>query len=127
MIKFSLVALVIMIVVASVFAHKVHRYVHHPAGNSDNTIEIIIEPGASFADVAKKLNQVGLIVEPFFFKLLAMYEEKTQSIKSGEYRFGFRLTPAQILDALVEGKTVQYGMTVVEGKRFNDFYYISFY
>ena len=122
MLKFLTVIFVLVVAAAGIFAHKVHRYVHLPAGESTNEIEVLIEPGASFNNVANKLNQAGLIVEPFFFKLLAMYEEKTQHIKSGEYRFTFDQTPAEILDAMVSGKTVQYGLTVIEGKTFNDFW-----
>lgn len=114
--------MLVFIVGAGVFAHKVHRYVHLPAGDSSNEIEVLIEPGASFNNVADKLHQAGLISKPFYFKLLAMYEEKTQRIRSGEYRFTFEQTPANILDALVSGKTVRYNLTVIEGKTFNDFW-----
>lgn len=122
MIKFLTIVFLIFVVGAGIFAHKVHRYVHLPAGDSSNEIEVLIEPGASFDNVANKLHQAELIAKPFFFKLLAMYEEKTQQIKSGEYQFTFEQTPAEILDALVSGKTVQYGLTVIEGKTFNEFW-----
>lgn len=122
MIKFLTIVFLIFVVGAGIFAHKVHRYVHLPAGDSSNEIEVLIESGASFDNVAGKLHQAELITQPFFFKLLAMYEEKTQHIKSGEYRFTFKQTPAEILDALVSGKTVQYGLTVIEGKTFNEFW-----
>ena len=122
MIKFLTIVFLFFVVGAGIFAHKVHRYVHLPAGNSSNEIEVLIESGASFDNVADKLHQSELIAQPFFFKLLAMYEEKTQHIKSGEYRFTFKQTPAEILDALVSGKTVQYGLTVIEGKTFNEFW-----
>ena len=122
MIRFIAVLVLVFAVGAGIFAHKVHRYVHLPAGDSSNEIEVFIEPGASFNNVANKLNQAGLISEPFYFKLLAMYEEKTQSIKSGEYRFTFKQTPAEILDAMVSGKTIRYSLTIIEGKTFNDFW-----
>lgn len=122
MLRFFIVLALAIVVGAGVFAHKIHRYVHLPAGKSSNEIEVLIEPGASFNNVAEKLHQVELIRKPFYFKLLAMYEEKTQQIKSGEYRFTFEQTPAEILDVLVSGKTVQYSLTVIEGKTFNDFW-----
>ena len=121
MIKSLLILLVTGIIAASIFAHKVHRYVHFPSGNSDNEIELVIEPGATFNDVLANLHQVGLITKPFFFKLLAMYQEQTQAVQSGEYRFNYSQTPAQILQALVNGETVKYTLTVIEGKRINDF------
>ena len=51
MLKFLSVIVLALIVAAAIFAHKVHRYVHTPAGNSDNEIELIIEPGASFNNI----------------------------------------------------------------------------
>lgn len=122
MFKLLSVIVVVLIIAAAIFAHKVHRYVHTPAGNSDNEVELLIEPGASFNNITTKLHQAELIVEPFFFKLLAMYEDKTLRIKSGEYRFTYRQTPAQILDRMVVGDTIKYSLTIIEGKKFNEFW-----
>ena len=51
-----------------------------------------------------------------------MYEEKTQKIKPGEYRLSSSNTPSEILNSLVNGETIQYRLTIVEGKKFQDFY-----
>ena len=122
MLKILSVVILLFVIAAGIFAHKVHRYVHSPAGNSDNEIELLIESGASFDNITQKLHEAELIIEPFFFKLLAMYEEKTQRIQSGEYRFTYHQTPAQILDMMVDGDTMKYSLTVIEGKRFNEFW-----
>ncbi|MCL4156535.1 UNVERIFIED_CONTAM: hypothetical protein GTU68_031598, partial [Idotea baltica] len=85
-------------------------------------VEIAVDQGATFNQVSQRLVEAGFITHPLYFKLLAMYEEKTQKVKSGEYRFNKTQSPAQILDDLVQGKTMQYKLTVIEGKRFQDFY-----
>ena len=124
------------VIAAGLFAHSIHRYVISPIGdksishkpinnkpinNNNEMPAIVIKAGSSFTQVAHTLQQAGVISRPLFFKLYAMYEDKTQSIKSGEYRFSGLDTPAQILQHLVGGRTIQYKLTVVEGRRFEDF------
>ena len=110
------------IVAAGYFAHDIHQYLNNPVSKNEESIEITIDRGASFSSVSEQLSQVGLITRPLYFKLLAKYEEKTQQIKSGEYLFNTQQTPAEILNDLVEGNTRQYKITVIEGKRFKDFF-----
>ncbi len=113
---------VVIVIAASVFAHNIHGYVNRPINNSGEYLELEVDSGASFSNVTNKLSSEGLITRPFYFKLLAMYEEKTQKIKPGEYRLSSSSTPAQILDSLVNGETIQYKLTIIEGKKFQDFY-----
>jgi UPF0755 protein len=114
--------LIVAIVAAGVFAHKIDRYVNNPISDKSDVVEIVVDQGATFNQVSQRLAEAGFITHPLYFKLLAMYEEKTQKIKSGEYRFSLTQSPAQILDDLVQGNTVKYKLTIVEGKRFQDFY-----
>tara|TARA_R110002096_G_scaffold435012_2_gene659082 strand:+ start:702 stop:1691 length:990 start_codon:yes stop_codon:yes gene_type:complete len=122
MLKIFSTLLMVAIVAASVFAHNIHRYVNEPISNQNDVVEIAVDQGATFNQVSQRLVEAGFITNPLYFKLLAMYEEKTQSIKSGEYRFNTKQSPAQILDDLVQGNTMQYKLTIIEGKRFQDFF-----
>ncbi len=125
MLRFFIFVIVTVIAVASFFAHNIDRYIHQPIAETahvdSEAVEIVVDKGATFNQVSAKLVEAGFIVQPLYFKLLAMYEEKTQSIKPGEYRFNSMQTPTEILNDLVMGNTVQYKITVVEGKRFEDF------
>ena len=126
MLKAFTLLVVVFAIAASMFAHNIDRYINQPISEiepeKNDTVEIVVDQGATFNQVSSRLAEAEFIKQPLFFKLLAMYEEKTQSIKSGEYRFTKAQTPAQILDDLVSGNTVQYKITVVEGKRFQDFF-----
>ncbi len=122
MLKIFSLLVVIAIIASSVFAHNVHRYVNNPIGEKNELLEIAVDQGATFNQVSQRLVEAGFITHPLYFKLLAMYEEKTQKIKSGEYRFRLTQSPAQILDDLVQGNTMQYKLTIIEGKRFQDFF-----
>ncbi len=122
MLKACLILLTTAIIAASVFAHNIDRYLNNPISDKDNVIEIVVDQGATFNQVSQRLAEAGFITHPLYFRLLAMYEEKTQKIKSGEYRFSQTQSPVQILHDLVQGNTLKYKLTVIEGKRFQDFY-----
>jgi len=122
MFKVFLFLVIAAIVGASVFAHKIDRYVNNPISDKNDIVEVAVDQGATFNQVSQRLVEAEFITHPLYFKLLAMYEEKTQKIKSGEYRFSSAQSPAQILDDLVQGNTMQYKLTVIEGKRFQDFF-----
>ncbi len=121
MLKVFSILILAAVIAASIFAHSIQRYVNQPVGESNGYVEIVVDSGASFTQVTEKLVDIGFISKPLYFKLLAMYEEKTQKIKSGEYLLSSAYSPSQILDILVDGDTIQYKLTVVEGKRFQDF------
>jgi len=126
MLKVFVSLIVVLVIAAGIFAHSIDNYINQPisevAAEQNEVVEIVVDKGATFNQVSARLVEADFIRQPLYFKLLAMYEEKTQSIKSGEYRFNKTQTPAQILDDLVSGNTVQYKLTVVEGKRFQDFF-----
>ena len=122
MLKAFSILIVVMLIAASMFAHNVHRYVNNPISTKDDVIEVVVDQGATFNQVNRRLVEANFITHPLYFKLLAMYEEKTHKIKSGEYQFNMKQSPIQILDDLVEGNTVKYKLTIIEGKRFQDFF-----
>jgi UPF0755 protein len=108
-------------VLAGAFAYHIQDYIHSPISTGETVYELTIDKGASFNQVNQQLADSGVISNPFYFKLLAMYEEHTQDIKTGEYQFVASQTPAQVLEDLVNGKTIQHSLTIVEGKTFLDF------
>jgi UPF0755 protein len=126
MLKFFALLTLVFIIAASMFAHNIDAYINQPvsdiAKEQSEIVELVVDKGASFNQVSARLVEAGFIQKPLYFKLLAMYQENTQSIRSGEYRFTKAQTPSEILDDLVSGNTVQYKITVVEGKRFQDFF-----
>ncbi|MEM7304154.1 MAG: endolytic transglycosylase MltG [Pseudomonadota bacterium] len=121
MLKFLSLVILLIVIAAGYLAYDVHQYVNNPVSQENETIDVTIERGATFTSASDQLNQAGLITKPLYFKLLAKIEEKTQQIRSGEYSFNQQMTPSEILEDLVKGKTKQYKLTIVEGKRFSDF------
>ena len=74
-----------------------------------------IPADASFKTVAGLLAQKGLIVSPFWFRLLGKIQDAERRIKPGEYDFHTRMRPREILDALVKGKVILYSVLIPEG------------
>ena len=88
---------------------------------TQQSVEFLVNKGASFSAVTTQLQQLKLIQHPIYFKIWATYKQQTQSIKPGEYVFTRSQSPQQILLDLVSGKVKKYQITIVEGKRFKDF------
>ncbi len=80
---------------------------------SDQVVEIT--PGSSFKEVAGMLEARGIIRSSNAFYLLAWYEKALRSIQAGEYRLSGAQTPGDILEILVQGKTIQHIVIIPEG------------
>jgi len=74
-----------------------------------------ISEGASFKEVANLLAQKGLIVSPFWFRLLGKVQDAERKIQPGEYDLHTAMRPAEILNALVKGKVIQHSVLIPEG------------
>jgi UPF0755 protein len=78
-----------------------------------------IKPGASFREVAQDLEGRNLLVRYPYWLMLAHLQGKGELIKAGEYHLQGPLTPQQLLDRLVAGKSRQFRFTIVEGWTFS--------
>ena len=68
--------------------------------------------------VAIELAEAGYLPSPTLFKLWARLKGAENSIQTGEYELHSGITPAQLLDKIVLGESVQYRITLVEGWTF---------
>ncbi|MDA9003887.1 endolytic transglycosylase MltG [bacterium] len=81
---------------------------------------ITIEPGDTLGRLSSKLEASGKIVDARLLTAFATYRNKTR-INVGEYPITESLTPDKLLDLLQSDKTVNYSVTLVEGKTFRDY------
>ena len=83
----------------------------------DNGIYKVVEviEGASFKEVVNLLAQKDLIVSPFWFRLLGKVQDAERKIQPGEYDLHTAMRPVEILNALVKGKAIHYGVLIPEG------------
>jgi UPF0755 protein len=87
------------------------------AGPGSETERIVFElpHGANFQTVAKQLEESGVILSAFKFRLLGKLTGLSGQIKRGEYALNKGMTPRQILQILASGKSIQYPVTFPEG------------
>ena len=92
-----------------------HRFAHNPAGSADAEQIVSVSPGENFTALAAKLKQNGIITHTAKFKLLAVIKGVDKKLKSGEYPLSAAMTPTEVLDVLVSGKSLLYRLTIPEG------------
>jgi UPF0755 protein len=91
------------------------HYVKNPIQDSsiEKTIEIL--PGEQFETTLDHLMVSGIVKSPLRFRLLARFKGYDKHIKVGEYRVSTQMSPEEILEALVSGRSVLYRFTIPEG------------
>jgi UPF0755 protein len=82
--------------------------------------DIEVPAGATLAHVARSLESAGVVSDGARFFLFARLQHAERKLKRGEYAFTGPLTPAQVLDMLVQGKVKTYRVTVPEGLRVDE-------
>ena len=87
-----------------------------PADSAPVKIEVVA--GSSLSRVAMELSKAGYLSSPTLFKLWARLQGVENRIQTGEYELSAGITPAQLLDKIVRGDSVQYRITLVEGWTF---------
>ena len=83
-------------------------------------VKIEIVAGSSLSRVAAELGEAGFLRSPIIFKLMARVRGVENSIRTGEYELQPGITPVQLLDKIVNGESVQYRITLVEGWTFEE-------
>ncbi len=76
---------------------------------------IHIKKGMSLNQVAKEMQQLGLIKSIWRFKLLAWWKRASIRIRSGEYELRVGSSPSEILNILVNGNIRLHKITFPEG------------
>jgi peptidoglycan lytic transglycosylase G len=79
---------------------------------------IVIPRGEGVSAIAERLERDGVIADRRIFMtsiLYFMYLKGQGSLKAGEYEFRKYATMRQVLDTLVEGKSIEHKVTLAEG------------
>ncbi|MEN8236817.1 MAG: endolytic transglycosylase MltG [Pseudomonadota bacterium] len=76
---------------------------------------VIISQGQTLPKISKLLTQHGVLTNSMLFSWHVRLRGAAQKLQAGEYQFASHITPEQILNALILGKTVKHNFTVPEG------------
>lgn len=92
-------------------------YVHFlaPPSWERHSKVVAIQAGMGFRDIARVLEENGIIRDRSSFYLLARMEEAIPKVKAGEYEMNTSMTPRTVLSKLVRGDVIKYPITIPEG------------
>lgn len=79
-----------------------------------------VEPGMSVGRIAISLQQQGIIESARLFRWMVKFSGEAQRIQAGEYLLSEGMTPAQLLQNMVQGKVRQFSLTLIEGRTFRE-------
>ncbi len=112
---FSVAIVLVAGLVALVFIIETRYRAHHAAGPLRQYQEFHLTAGHGLNAISSSLEEQGIIEDALTFRLIARLQGVGQRLKAGNYRFPQRVSPAQVLAMLVEGKTHLYSITIPEG------------
>ena len=78
----------------------VDHQLHQPANPGNSKVRFVVEPGATFHEVADTLHRTGLIDSVTVFDLYARYKHLDTNVQAGAYELSRNLNMIQILTAL---------------------------
>lgn len=85
-----------------------------PSSTAEDSI-VMIERGSGIAQVARHLQQAGVLAEPRVFRFGLRLFGDGRPLKAGEYRIPAGASPAEIAKILQDGVTVVHRITIAEG------------
>lgn len=91
-----------------------------PAGTDDTPVLFVIQPGETAADVARRLEEAGLVSDAELFRRYLQYEGLDAGIEAGTFTLRQTMTIPEIARALQSGQRPEQTLTVREGLRIEE-------
>ena len=76
---------------------------------------VLLTPGSSVKKIARQLEQEGVIRRAELFEAVVRVKRLQNTMKAGEYAIPAGASVLDVIDILVEGKSIQYTITLAEG------------
>ncbi len=102
----------------SVEGWALRQFLTQPIASLTETKVISIPKGASGRSVAQLLYKQQVLNHPTWFLLYLKFQGKAEQIKAGEIELQAGWTVDELIEALVNGKTVTYPLTLIAGENF---------
>jgi UPF0755 protein len=113
---FKLLLLLFFVALGAV-AYDVWRVMHEPMTITQSE-SYEFGMGAPAGKLARDFQQRGWLARPLYWSLWLRVTGEAGKLKAGEYMLEPGLTPAGLINLMVEGKVKQYSITLVEGRTF---------
>lgn len=76
---------------------------------------VFIPRGNGVSEIARLLEREGVIEHPWVFMIANTLQKTSADLKAGEYLFKASISPSEVIDVLVEGKSILHSITIPEG------------
>jgi UPF0755 protein len=113
----ALAALLLLAVLAggAWVAREAHTFLHTPPAAPGEPVTVDIPRGATFAQVARQLEDKGVVADARYFRLLGRWREALADVQAGEFQLHTGWVPDKVLETLVSGRPVLYRLSLREG------------
>ena len=85
------------------------------AANGAEETVVSVPLGTGLNQTAGILEKAGVVNDPIVFRIGVLVNRKAAALKAGEYAIPSRASPSQIMNILIEGKSIVYKLTLPEG------------
>jgi UPF0755 protein len=103
-----------LLLLTGVGAHAIWSWWRQPVHGEPGKV-ITVAQGSSLSAISRELARVELLTWPRLWTLVARLKGQDARIKQGEYNFDAGVSPEGLLKALVEGRVINYSVTLPEG------------
>jgi UPF0755 protein len=111
----AILTIIVLAIIAAGAGLYLGKNKFEAAGPLDRERLVLIPRGAGIRDVAELLRRERVIDVPMVFVVGAAISGKTSDVKAGEYLFDPGVSMSDVLDTLVDGRSVQHTVTIPEG------------
>jgi UPF0755 protein len=111
----AILTIIVLAIIAAGAGLYLGKNKFEAAGPLDRERTVVIPRGAGIRDVAELLRRERVIDIPMVFVAGAAVTGKTSDVKAGEYLFDPGVSMSEVLDTLVDGRSIQHVVTIPEG------------
>jgi UPF0755 protein len=111
----ALITIVFLAVIAIGAFVYVGKGMFDAPGPLDRERSVVIPRDSGVRAIAELLRRERIIDTPFVFVTAALLTRSTGELKAGEYLFDARVSMREVLETLVEGKSILHLVTIAEG------------
>jgi UPF0755 protein len=111
----AMITIVFLAIIAGGALIYVGKGMFEAPGPLDRERSVVIPRDTGVRGIADILRRERIIETPFVFVAAAMLTRSTSELKAGEYLFDARVSMRDVLETLVDGKSILHLVTIAEG------------
>jgi len=116
--KLILWSLLAAVLLSAILAFQLLRFQHGAVALEAGPGVFLIRSGSNIKSIAQDLARAKIINDPWLFILLAKVRGLETRVRAGEYQIDAGITAEELLEKFIEGNSIQYQLTIIEGWTF---------